>query len=81
MKLANNDAADYEEKAENYKNAIQLKPEKSEAYSALLELFLDEDSDGGAGFSEDEYKFLVSEILESPNENDTSRTNGDILLS
>lgn len=81
MKLANNDAADYEEKAENYKNAIHLKPEKSEAYSALLELFLDEDSDGGAGFSENEYKFFVSGILESPNENDTSRTNGDILLS
>lgn len=68
-------AADPEEKIQNYKEAVNLDPTKSDAYLSILEIMTESDN----VFKDDEYYALRSEVLEHSNTDFSNKTNISIL--
>lgn len=70
IEVANNPDTDFEERKENYIEAIKLDPVKSEAYLELIDLFLSSE-DAGGSFSKSEAGTIV-QLKAGLNINETS---------
>ena len=71
---------DLDDKFENYKNAINLSPEKQEAYIDLLDVLTD-DTQSDPYFTDEEYNSFRVDVLEHSNTDHSNKTNISILES
>lgn len=73
-----NESSDFDDKIENYQQAIKLMPSDSEAYMKILDVMTD-DRIGDEYFTDEEYDLLRNKVLEHSNVDFGNKTNISIL--
>ncbi|MGN0624244.1 MAG: serine/threonine protein kinase, partial [Oscillospiraceae bacterium] len=78
IKEAKKEDSDFEDRCESFADAVNLSPDKSEAYMQLLKFFESSSSDGGNAFTNEEHSFIVKKVLEHSNPNFSGKKNIEI---